>query len=143
MGFRYLEDIATADAAFEAWGNTLEELFAASADATINVMVSDLSSIAINETRFLSLSADAPDMLLFELLQELIYFKDAEGLLLRVTGLDIQHREDGWHLQGTVSGEKIDSSKHDLVVDVKAVTFHRFRVEKTQKGWEAVVILDI
>ncbi len=42
-----------------------------------------------------------------------------------------------------VSGEKIDSGKHDLVVDVKAVTLHRFRVEKTQRGWEAVVILDI
>ncbi len=99
MGFRYLEDIATADAAFEAWGSTLEELFAASADATINVMVSELSSITTSETRFLRLSADAPDMLLFELLQELIYLKDAEGLLLRVTSLDIQHREDRWPFQ--------------------------------------------
>jgi SHS2 domain-containing protein len=29
------------------------------------------------------------------------------------------------------------------VVDVKAVTLHRFRVEQTPSGWEATVILDI
>jgi len=28
-------------------------------------------------------------------------------------------------------------------VDVKAVTLHRFRVEQTEQGWEALVILEI
>ncbi|HOV88133.1 MAG TPA: archease, partial [Syntrophobacteraceae bacterium] len=39
MPFRYIEDIATADVAFEAWGETLEDLCVAAADATMNVMV--------------------------------------------------------------------------------------------------------
>ncbi|NTV43837.1 MAG: archease, partial [Syntrophobacteraceae bacterium] len=41
------------------------------------------------------------------------------------------------------SGEKIDPDRHDLIVDVKAVTFHHFRVEQTRHGWEAMVILDL
>ena len=51
MPYRYLEDIATADVAFEAWGDTLEEMFVAAADATMNVMVSDLDTIAPVEKR--------------------------------------------------------------------------------------------
>ena len=33
-GYRFRGDVALADAAFEAWGETLEELFVAAADAT-------------------------------------------------------------------------------------------------------------
>ena len=45
MPYRYLEDIATADVAFEARGKDLAELFMAAAEATMNVMVADLDSI--------------------------------------------------------------------------------------------------
>ncbi len=33
--------------------------------------------------------------------------------------------------------------KHDLIVDVKAVTLHRFEVKQTETGWKASIILDI
>ncbi len=45
MPYRYLEDIAKGDVAFEAEGRTVEEVFIASADATMAVMVEDLSTI--------------------------------------------------------------------------------------------------
>ncbi len=86
MPYRYREDIATADIAFEAWGKTLEEMFIAAADATMNVMVGDLDSIADRERRMIEVRSDEIDMLLFELLQELIFFKDADMLLLRMPG---------------------------------------------------------
>ena len=40
-------------------------------------------------------------------------------------------------------GEEIVPDRHDLIVDVKAVTLHRYRVEETPDGWESTVILDI
>jgi SHS2 domain-containing protein len=82
-------------------------------------------------------------MLLFEFLQELIYYKDAEKLLLRVDELDI--REEGRHhvLKGAALGEKLDPGRHHQRADVKAVTLHRFQLEKTERGWEVLVILDI
>ena len=46
MAYRYLEDIAIADVAFEAWGKSREALFRAAAEATLNVMVGDLDSVA-------------------------------------------------------------------------------------------------
>ena len=42
MPYTYLEEIAIADIAFRATGKTEEEVFAAAADATVNVMVEDL-----------------------------------------------------------------------------------------------------
>jgi SHS2 domain-containing protein len=141
--YRYLPEIAIADVAFEAWADTMEELFAAAADATMNVMVGDLETIAWLETRMVHAEESEADMLLLQLLQELIFFKDAERLLLRVKRLDIRQREGRYILEAEVGGEELDSARHDLVVDVKAVTLHRFRVEQTPAGWEATVILDI
>ena len=46
-------------------------------------------------------------------------------------------------LHATAIGEQLDPQRHQMRVDVKAVTLHRFRVEQTEQGWEAFVILDI
>jgi SHS2 domain-containing protein len=143
MPYRYLEDIAISDSAFEAWGETLEELFAAAADATMNVMVLDLETIGHHEHRPLRLEADAIDMLLFQLLQELIFFKDAEQLLLRVQDIRIEQQNSGFRLTAEAYGEVLNPQKHELIVDVKAVTLHRFHVKRSERGWEAAVILDI
>ena len=143
MPYRYLEDIATADAAFEAWGDTPEEMFLAATDAAMNVMVADLNTIEDKNRRPISLQDDAMDMLLFQLLQELIYYKDAEQLLLRIRRCDIKSQDGHFTLNAQAYGEKLDPAKHDLIVDVKAVTLHRFRVEKSPRGWETLVILDI
>jgi SHS2 domain-containing protein len=143
MPYRYLEHIATADVAFHAWGETVEKMFISAADATMNVMVEDLNTIHDREHRSIRAEEDAMDMLLFQLLQELIYFKDAERLLLRVRNIYIENREGRFTLSTEAYGEEINALKHALNVDVKAVTLHRFQVEQTSKGWEATVILDI
>ena len=84
MPYEYLEEIGTADIAFEATGRDLAELFRDAADATMNVMIDNIEAIQPRETRQIELSNDKLDMLLFDLLQELIFLKDAERLLLRM-----------------------------------------------------------
>ena len=141
--YRYLGEIATADVAFEAWGASMEETFLAAADATLNTMVEEIGTVAPRERRDFSLAADSPDLLLFELLQELVFQKDADRLLLRVRDLRIEESGPGYRLHAEASGETIDPGKHDLLADVKAVTLHRLSVEKIPSGWRAVVVLDV
>ena len=141
--YRYLEEIATADVAFEARGSTLEETFLAASDATLNTMVEEIGTVAPREHRAFSLAADSLDLLLFELLQELVYRKDAERLLLRVRDLRIEEAGSGYRLDADTAGETIDSRRHSLLADVKAVTLHRLVVERTPDGWRAVVVLDV
>ena len=143
MPYEFLDDVATADIAFMAWGKDLEETFIAAGDATMNVMIEELDSIKPRENRELKLDNDALDMLLFNLLQELIYYKDAERLMLRVNQVEIGKKDKSFALKAVASGEKLDPDRHRQRVDVKAVTLHRFRLEKTDRGWETMVILDI
>jgi SHS2 domain-containing protein len=143
MSYEFLEDIAIADIAFRAWGENLEEVFKAAGDATINAMIDNLDAIELKETRTFTLENDALDMLLFNFLQEFVYYKDSEVLLLRAQQVQIEEKNSEYHLTAVTQGEKLDRDRHEERVDVKAVTLHRFQLEKTDDGWTATVILDI
>jgi len=143
MPYKFLDEIATADIAFDASGHDLPELFTAAADATMNVMIDNLDAIEPRETRQIELSNDKLDMLLFDFLQELIYFKDAERLLLRVRHAQIDEKHKKYFLKAEAVGEPLDAARHLQRADVKAVTLHNFSVEKENGGWKARVLLDI
>jgi SHS2 domain-containing protein len=143
MPYHYLEEIGTADIAFEATGRDLPELFTAAADATMNVMIDNLDAIEPRETRQIELSNDNIEMLLFDFLQELIYFKDAKRLLLRVREAHMDQKDGAYFLKTKVAGERLDDTRHQQRADVKAVTLHGFSVEKQDSGWKAKVLLDI
>ena len=141
MPYRYLEDIATADAAFEVEGSTLEELFRDAAVATFEVMV-DTKSVRTEITRDIELRNETVDGLLFDWLSELVYLKDADSLLFNKFDISIR-KNNTYELRATVSGDNIDQEKQSLRSDVKAVTYHMFEVKKTGRNWIARVILDI
>jgi SHS2 domain-containing protein len=143
MPYTYLEEIGTADIAFEATGRDLPQLFGDAADATMNVMIDNIEAIQPRETRRIELSNEKLDMLLFDLLQELIFLKDAERLLLRIRDVQIDERDENYFVKATVEGELLDAERHHQRADVKAVTLHDFSVERTENGWKARVLLDI
>ena len=143
MPFEFVDELTVADIAFRAWGRDLEETFMAAADAVMNAMVEDLEAIQARETRTFHVDHEALDLLLFNFLQELIYYKDAEQLLLRVQALRFADDCPPYTLQAAAAGEPIDPQCHRMRVDVKAVTLHHFSLTQTDHGWEAVVILDI
>jgi SHS2 domain-containing protein len=145
MPFQYRGDIAHADIAFNAWGASLEELFGAAADAALQVMVEDLSAVRPLESVDVALVQDDVEMLLFDFLNELIFYKDARRLLLRAARLSILELPDGggYALQSALQGEEIDAQRHRLNTDVKAVTLLRFSVTRVTNGWRATVVLDV
>ncbi|MBD1862874.1 MULTISPECIES: archease [Trichocoleus] len=143
MSYEFLEDIAIADIAFQAWGKDLEEVFLAAGDAVTNTMIDNLEAIAPQETRTFTLDNDELDLLLFNFLQEFVYYKDSEQLLLRPQQVQIEQKDTLYYLTAMAKGEELDPERHQQRVDVKAVTLHRFKLEQTPEGWTALVILDI
>jgi SHS2 domain-containing protein len=142
--FRFLEDVALADAAFEATGDSLSELFTAAAGAVIETMVNP-SSVGSRFERDIEHTEEDPASLLFDWLSDLVYLKDAEGVLFH-TALATVTREapsGKWRLRGRLIGESIDSSRHELRADVKAVTKHLYEVRQEDTRWRAKVVLDI
>ena len=143
MPYTYLEEIGTADIVFEATGRDLPELFSDAADATTNVMIDNIEAIQPRETRRIKLSNEKLDMLLFDFLQELIFLKDAERLLLRLRVVQIDETNGMYFVNATAKGETLDAERHQQRADVKAVTLYDFSVERTEAGWKARVLLDI
>ncbi|MRR53594.1 MAG: archease [Deltaproteobacteria bacterium] len=143
MPYRYLEDIATADVAFEALGKSVEEVFFAAAEATTRVMIEDPGAIRARENISFNLENTELDMLLFDFLQEIIFLKDSRRLLLRVNSLHINVDSSPLTLTAEAAGETMIQGHHPLLTDVKAVTLHRFEIKRNESGWIATVILDI
>lgn len=143
MPYRYLENIATADAAFEATGRTPEEMCSAAAEALLGVMIENPDDVAAERTLHIGCEADSLDMLLYRLLEELVFLKDARCLFLRIADIHIAGKYGAFSLEADARGEKINPEKHRMIVDVKAVTLHRFRVEERGGLWTATVVVDV
>ncbi len=143
MPYSYCADDNTADVAFEAWAEDLDILFRDSGNAVINVMIENPVAILPRETHIIEILHEQIDLLLFNFLDQLIFFKDSAQLLLIVQNARVSQRDLEWHLSAIVSGETIDPSRHHLIVDVKAVTLHNFLIEKIDNAWRAHVVLDI
>lgn len=143
MAFRYLEEIAVADVAFQATGATLEEMFTSAAEALLGVMLEESAPLGRVAGVEIELENAELDLLLFSFLAELVFYKDARRLLLRVDAIKVESGEEGFRLHAVARGETIDPARHPLLVDVKAVTMHRLQVLKQDGEWEATVVLDV
>jgi len=143
MPYRFLGDITTADVAFEAWGATREVLFAASAAALLRTMAARPEEVQRRQELAISLEHEELDLLLFDFLGELVFYKDARRLLLHADELRINDAEGVFRLDALAWGEKIDPQRHKLLVDVKAVTLHRLRVVCENGTWKTTIVLDV
>ncbi|MCI0330513.1 MAG: archease [candidate division Zixibacteria bacterium] len=138
--YEFIPGVAIADLAFEVEAETLEELFTLSARALFEAMV-ELKDVRPVEEVKISLSAEKLDNLLFDYLAELVYQKDLEARVF--SEFEVSISENGnFKLEGKAKGEKIDPAKQELKTDVKAITYHLFKLEKRDKGYYARVVLD-
>jgi SHS2 domain-containing protein len=141
--YRFRDDIAIADVAFEAEGRTLTGLFTNAALAVTNTMVKDVDTVQQKTVKNIALEADDPEMLLYRFLQELVFHKDAGLLLFSGYEIEVSEEKGKFRITGNIRGEELNREKHELVADVKAVSFHNFKVVKTDREWRAEVILDV
>ncbi len=142
--FRFLEDIALADSAFEARGATPSELFAASARAVIETMADPATVATAVSKSHIRHDRNLPE-LLFDWLTDIVFLKDAEGMVFHGATCTVTEdlTEGGWRLTGAVTGEPVDPRRHDLRADIKAITKHRYEVRQDKHGWTATVVMDI
>jgi len=137
--YKFLEGISVADLAFEATGKDLNALFENAALAMLESQAV-LETISPKVTKKVVLENKDIGQLLFDFLNEIIYFKDAEQLIFKTVKVAIT---DSYKLVAELKGEKIDLKKHRLGNDLKAVTMHKFKVEQAKTGWKCQVVIDI
>ena len=135
---------ATSDLAFVAHGPTLNDVFAGAARAMLAATVEDPDSVERCERRSVMLEEPDLELLLLRFLNELVYLRDAEELLLHPDRIAVsQNQNTSARLVGELVGERIDPARHALATDVKAATAHGLRVAPTPGGWTAAATLDV
>ncbi len=123
--FEYFE--ATADIGLKAYGKDLNEAFENASLAIFNI-ISDTSDIdAITEIEFEITSEDEVS-LLYDYLEELLFYHETEFMLFSEFHVEIN---DNFILKAKIKGEGIDWDKHERKTEIKAITFHKMDVKKT------------
>ena len=129
----------TADLGLRVCAASREALFQEAALGLTSMMVLNLDAVRpVTEVR-IELDADDVQYQLFDWLTELLYRFDTEHLLL--SEFDVQFT-DG-KLIGNCRGETVDSARHQMDHEVKAITYHGLQVENNNGQWSAEVIVDI
>lgn len=140
--YEFLDHVAVADMAFDATGDSPEELFQAATSALIEALANP-STIGSTWTQVIDRDHQDPSELLFDWLSDLVYWKDAAGVVFSKADLRLHQKGNGvWRLNAWLSGEPVNS-RQELRNDVKGVTKHLYRVEEQDGRWTARVVLDV
>ena len=140
--FRFLEDVALADIAFEAEGDSLEELFRAATRALLETMA-DPESVGASWQRRIVKTDPALDDLLVEWLSEIVYWKDAAGIVFHDAPLNLSQEGGQWTIDAVLIGAAVNHTLQTLRNDVKGITRHLYRVWQEGSVWKATVVVDV
>jgi SHS2 domain-containing protein len=142
MAFRFVDDVATADCAVEIEAETLPGLFVDAAKSLTACMI-DPTTVRPEQSWTVELSEDGLRSLLYAWLSELVFIRDSENVLFSDFEVSSLKTDGKCSLSAVAKGEKIDHDRHDIAVEVKAVTMHMFKIEKEGNIWKAFVVYDL
>jgi SHS2 domain-containing protein len=141
--FQFLDNIALADLAFEASGDTLQDVFQGATNAVIESLANP-ATVGSEWQKALAREDEDPAALLFEWLSDLVYWKDADCVVYSRSDVRLAHGENGlWKLHARVYGDPVKALKQELRADVKGDTKHLYRLVREGGGWKAGVVLDV
>lgn len=129
----------TADLGLRVRAVDLDTLFADAGRALFSALVDNLDAVRSTQQETFEVQGTEKDYLLFDWLNELLYRFETEKLLF--SNFDVKVDDSG--LVATARGEPVDRRRHRLSHEIKAITYHQLKVEHTDDGWEAQLIVDI
>jgi len=132
---RYEEVEHTADAAIRAYGRDLPELFANAAYGMFDLLA-DMQKLHPTIEREVSLEASDLEALLVDWLGELLYLREVHGEVYKefeITTLSPTK------LRAVAKGGKRFAPR----MNIKAVTYHGLKIEKTEEGYVTTIVFDV
>jgi SHS2 domain-containing protein len=129
----------TGDAGILLRAENLRQLFERAAWGMFSVLTNVAEIRLVEETRIQVEANDLPALML-AWLSELNYRHVTEHRLFAKFEVSVISDQ---MVFAEVSGETINPDRHTIFTEIKAVTFHGLRLEKSDNGWEAQIIFDL
>ena len=131
----------TADAKFQAFGQTLEETFSHAALAVASLMW-DWKKIAINVEIPIAVEGKDLEQLLVNFLEEILYLLDTRNFLLgSIDNFSLEKERGDWKILALFKGD-MNANEYEIFGDVKAITYHEMIVSN-QVPFMVQVVADI
>ncbi len=141
-GFEFREH--TADVQVRSWGPSLEEAFSQTAYSLIATITPDLKKITPKIEKKITIKAEDKEALLFDFLSEFLYIFDVDELVFsQIYVSKIEKFNDNYKLQATLKGEKFDLDKHEIGIEVKAITYSFMNIEEKHASTIIDIVFDI
>ena len=138
MSYRFL-DHAT-DAIIEVTAKDLDEAFAVTANAVINITL-DQDKVEEREQKQFTAHGKDLQYLLFSWLEEITFVLITEGFAIKRVDFELEKNEE-YHISAKAFGEPLDFKKHNFKVEIKAPTFYDMEI-KQEKGIFMKFLLDL
>jgi protein archease len=129
----------TADLGLRIHADDLNTLFAEAGRALFSVIVENPDDIRNVEEIPFTIKGNEAEELLHDWLTELLFTFHVHRRVLINFDVNIHPTE----LTAVAHGEKIDPKRHEIDLEIKAITWHGLKVVQTGDGWMAEVIVDI
>jgi SHS2 domain-containing protein len=134
--YKFIEDL-TSDVLYEAYGKTLKELFENAALALLSV-VCQIDRVKPKKTEEFEMKGKNLEDTMFNWLQGVIAIVDTESMFFSKVEVE---EVDEKHVKAKLFGETMKPELGETVV--KAVTYYKYKLEKTKQGYKITVSLDI
>ena len=129
----------TADLGMSVNGHSCEELFM-NAGLAFSELLVDNKAPKINHKLKISLHGnDLPDLMV-RWLSEILYLFEGERVVVTEIFINVINRNN---LISTLSVMNFDNRYHEVVREIKAVTYHQIEVKEEDGIWTARIIFDL
>lgn len=129
----------TADLGIMVHGTDIRNLFEKAARAMIDLMLDKKSAEKAKKTKLSLHEKDLPELMV-RWLGEILYLFEGEKEV--VTGIVIDAISPS-HLDATLESVPFDPVLHEILCEIKAVTYHQIEVREKNNCWEAKVFFDL
>jgi SHS2 domain-containing protein len=141
-GFEFRDH--TADVQVRSWGSSLEEAFSQTAYSLMATITPNLKIITPKVEREITIEAEDKEALLFDFLSEFLYIFDVDELVFnQINVCSIEKFNDNYKLRATLKGEKFDLNKHEIGIEVKAITYSFLNIEEKHESTVIDIVFDI
>ena len=141
-GFEFREH--TADVQVRSWGSSLEEAFSQTAYSLMETITPDLKKITPKIEKKITIKAEDKEALLFDFLSEFLYIFDVDELVFsQIYVSKIEKFNDNYKLLAILKGEKFDLDKHEIGIEVKAITYSFLNIEEKHASTIIDIVFDI
>ena len=129
----------TADLMIRVTGTDLADLFK-NAGLALFDLIFDCETLTTDKIIEVQVNGDDPADLMVNYLRELLYLWTGKEKLVKM--VDIVHISDT-AVSARVSTDRYQPERHEILHEIKAVTYHQIDVSRTADGWQATMVFDI